>query len=327
MIINKPEEHVVPVVVAKQRLSNKTSFTTLVPNQNNKNIRYFSSVDAEIYFEDLFIDECVQINFSIQQQTLPIFGYNSYLYDDIALGSRLINGQFTINFTKASYLYDVLNTLTGVRDLEFTNTIDEHKPLWGKTFDIYMSYGDARQANKIANSTILVLKEVSITGCNQDLDYTGKPVYETYTFLARDIDFLSEGNFTYNNQENKEENNNNAEQPIKSIKISVSDFRSYIAINILFNPDFIIEEFEYAMDFSNAYRECKELENINTNEKPEITINDSSDNMKQYIQLMVLKDQVEQQGNKFKNYFLNTKIRCRYKNGDTKDIEQKLQIL
>lgn len=326
MITNKPEEYVVPVVVAKQRLSNKTSFTTLVPNQNNKNIRYFSSVDAEIYFEDLFIDECVQINFSIQQQTLPIFGYNSYLYDDIALGSRLINGQFTINFTKASYLYDVLNTLTGVRDLEFTNTIDEHKPLWGKTFDIYMSYGDARQATKIANSTILVLKEVSITGCNQDLDYTGKPVYETYTFLARDIDFLSEGELTYNAQQEQKEETNNLE-PIKSIKVSVSDFRSHIVIDIFFNPDFIIEEFEYAMDFSNAYREQKEIENLNTNEKPEFTITDSSDNARQYMQLIALKEQVEQQGNQLKNYFLNTKIRCRYKNGDAKDIEQKLQIL
>ena len=96
MIINKPSEKYIINYDNKQRLGNKTLFNNVVPNQNNVNVRYFSSIDAEIYFEDLYIDECVQINFAVQQQALPLYGYNSYVYDDIALGSRILISHFEI---------------------------------------------------------------------------------------------------------------------------------------------------------------------------------------------------------------------------------------
>ncbi len=198
MITNKPSEKVIPYESPRQRLGNKTLFTNITKNQNNLNVRYFSGIDAEIYFEDIYIDETVQISFTVQQQSLPLYGYNSYVFDDIALGSRIVQGQFTINFTKSNYMYQVLDTLAGMRNgnkIEKSKMIDSHQPLWNRTFNIYMSYGDAKQNDRVANSTILMLKQVSLTSCGQDLDYTGKPIYETYSFVAKDIDFITEGQY------------------------------------------------------------------------------------------------------------------------------------
>lgn len=198
MITRKPSEKVIPYASKRQRLGNKTLFTNLVKNQNNLNVRYFSGIDAEIYFEDVYIDETVQISFNVQQQAMPLFGYNSYVYDDIALGARLVNGQFTINFTKSNYMYQVLDTLSAMKNNNQTSVvknISSRAPLWNKTFDIYMSYGDAKQSNRVSNSTILVLKKVSLTSCSQEIDYSGNPIFETYSFVAKDIDFITEGEY------------------------------------------------------------------------------------------------------------------------------------
>jgi hypothetical protein len=201
-------------IPTKQRLGNKTLFTNTIDN-GIKQTRYFAGTDAEIYFDEIYIDEVVQIQYQIQQNTMPLFGYNSYVYDQIARGSRVINGSFTINFTQANYLYDVLNTLskqttsndiTIVKDLE--NTTDEFDdnntyginskktdirmgnsdgPMLDETFEIVLSYGDARQSNTSNSSTMLALTGVVLTGCSQVLGINGDPIYETYTFIARDV--------------------------------------------------------------------------------------------------------------------------------------------
>jgi hypothetical protein len=193
-----------------QRLGNKTLFSSSVPSVNGTK-RYFSGLDAEIYFGNTYIDETVQIAFTVQQSTLPLFGYNSYIFDAVAQGSRIINGQFVVNFTKASYLYEVLNTLADIdsnNNMTVTTTkenssseqnkttnkprqleITKKAPMWNKSFNIVCSYGDAREISSV-NSTMLQLDNVVITGCSQQYGIDGEPIYETYTFIARDIEFL-----------------------------------------------------------------------------------------------------------------------------------------
>jgi hypothetical protein len=69
---------------------------------------YFSGADMHIYFGDIWVDEITDISFTLQEEVLPIFGYNSYTYDTIARGKRMIQGQFTLNFTSTGYLQQVL---------------------------------------------------------------------------------------------------------------------------------------------------------------------------------------------------------------------------
>ncbi len=43
--------------------------------------RYYSVIDAEIYFQNYFVEDVSDINWAITQNVMPLFGYNSYIYD------------------------------------------------------------------------------------------------------------------------------------------------------------------------------------------------------------------------------------------------------
>lgn len=72
---------------------------------------YFSGADVRIYFGDIWLDEVTNLQFSMQEQVSPIFGYASYTWDKVARGTRYIQGSFTINFKESYYLHSVLNGL------------------------------------------------------------------------------------------------------------------------------------------------------------------------------------------------------------------------
>lgn len=336
MITNKPNEKYIINYDVNQRLGNKTLYTNLVPNQNNVNVRYFSSIDAEIYFDDIFIDECSQINFAVQQQILPLYGYTSYVYDDIALGNRIINGQFSINFTKAAYMYEVLDTLSTIKTNQksFTKSINPKGPLWEKTFDIYMSYGDARQDNRPEGSTILVLKQVNLIACTQDLDYTGKPIYETYSFVAKDIDFINEGHYIENNtyDNNKDKKLYEEIKPLQDVDCILSTDEKILNINFLFNKNFIIKSLLYKIG-SNKYIEAEELSEINTTEKQDYIIIDT-DNKDQFISykkaLKDINDAAQYSGTTSYSkpeFYLETTVEYEDFDGNTGKVSQKFKIL
>lgn len=69
---------------------------------------YFSGADMHIYFGDIWIDDITSLEFTLQEEVLPIYGYNSYTFDALARGRRQIVGSFTLNFTSVGYLQNVL---------------------------------------------------------------------------------------------------------------------------------------------------------------------------------------------------------------------------
>ena len=69
---------------------------------------YFSGADITIYFGDIFVDDITGLEFSLQERVQPVYGYNSYTYDSVARGQRLIQGSFTIAFREAGYIYRIL---------------------------------------------------------------------------------------------------------------------------------------------------------------------------------------------------------------------------
>lgn len=101
---------------------------------------------------------------------MPLFGYNSYIYDEVARGSRLIRGTFNINFISPNYLFDLLNRLDesmitnlssylvhapSVKAGEVVGQIDTSlegvrtnaatAPIWNKTFDIDVIFGEKQE--------------------------------------------------------------------------------------------------------------------------------------------------------------------------------------
>lgn len=70
--------------------------------------RYYSNIDAEIYINGEWIEDINSIQWDIQQRTIPLYGFNSYTFDDIARGTRIISGRFTINFTEPRFIENAI---------------------------------------------------------------------------------------------------------------------------------------------------------------------------------------------------------------------------
>lgn len=187
------------------RLNNIPNVTNIINGEK----RYYSSIDAEIYLGDKFVDEITTIQWSVQQQAMPIYGYNSYTFDDVAVGSRLVQGQFSVNFLKAGYLKQmqddpafgsVSRKIYGVDNKAKSKFEDDFRkrlntPMWDRGFDIVVGFGDhGKKVDSLKNSmyqTYMVLDCCQITGSMIQLDYNGEPVQEMYTFIARDIKYKS----------------------------------------------------------------------------------------------------------------------------------------
>lgn len=109
---------------------------------------YFSGANVNVYFGDIWVDQLFSIEFSLQEQVAPIFGFNSYTWDRIARGSRFISGTFTINFTENGYLQTILDSISSkVRDTN--NGADNH----ANEQQYYSSSRDDHVVQKIIQST------------------------------------------------------------------------------------------------------------------------------------------------------------------------------
>lgn len=70
--------------------------------------RYFTVVGVNIYIGNLFIDEVNSLQYALQDNAIPIYGYASRYVDAYGQGRSLVQGQLTINFVTEAYLYTVM---------------------------------------------------------------------------------------------------------------------------------------------------------------------------------------------------------------------------
>ncbi len=59
----------------QQSLNNKATFANIFEDVSGQKKRYFSGIDAEIYFDDIYIDDVVRIDFGVEQLGSAIYGY------------------------------------------------------------------------------------------------------------------------------------------------------------------------------------------------------------------------------------------------------------
>lgn len=69
---------------------------------------YYSGSQCFLYIGDVWVDEITSLQYQITQNKRPLYGYASQLFDDTAAGQVLVQGNFTINFKEAGYLWAVL---------------------------------------------------------------------------------------------------------------------------------------------------------------------------------------------------------------------------
>lgn len=217
-----------------KQLRSTPGYTNYVPGLH-KNIdgtissaelkRYYSSIDASIYINGEWIEDITDINWTVSQNTLPLFGYNSYIFDDVAQGQRMINGMFIINFTKPNKIPEVIATgnaaeyvngkkvsIKDESELKIGNggnfEIDEnwiinsenlatkqnanaiidnpkHYHVWKDRFDIDIVCGEADE--KSGPPVHIVLINCYITGSAQQRNSGGDVAVEQYNFIAQDF--------------------------------------------------------------------------------------------------------------------------------------------
>ena len=175
--------------------------------------RYYSILDAELYFGNEYVEDVHDCNWRISQNVQPLFGYNSYTYDELARGSRLISGNFTIVFTSPNYLFSILSAankanITLVENMasydvpKLSETVEavqrtsaygqresgHHAAMWPQDFDIDIIFGEKTGAGDPVHVIIL---GCAITGCQQMLSASGSgappAIMEQYSFIAQDI--------------------------------------------------------------------------------------------------------------------------------------------
>lgn len=181
------------VAGARPLFQNYLALQNADSNLNRTTKRYYSSTDVSIYFGDFFIDDAVAVNFEVSESAMLLYGYNSYVFDDVAKGARMVQGQFVINFTAANYLSKVLSDISQYKN---TGAITHSKfhALWPVGFDLLILHGSSQHSDADANDLqTIVLKNIFITGASiQYSAATGNPIGEIYSFIGQDVIFGGE---------------------------------------------------------------------------------------------------------------------------------------
>lgn len=175
--------------------------------------RYYSVIDAEVYFGNEYVEDVHDINWSVRQNVTPLFGYNSYTYDEVARGNRTVFGAFTINFTSPNYLFSILEAANKANGTSITSMTSytvpklassaepkpdgrtfgsrergHHANMWPQTFDIDIIFGEK---TGIGDPVHILILGCAIQSCQMMLSASaaGAPpaIMEQYSFIAQDI--------------------------------------------------------------------------------------------------------------------------------------------
>ena len=86
--------------------------STYIANQPFEyKLDYFSGAQANIYLGPILLDEVTSLQWSVHQAKIPIYGYASQFFNEMARGSVIVQGQFSINFIQPNYLFSVMHAL------------------------------------------------------------------------------------------------------------------------------------------------------------------------------------------------------------------------
>lgn len=95
------------------------------PTPKKRDNIYYSGANVKVYFGDVWVKELASIQYSIDEQVAPVYGFNSYMFDKIARGTRLVSGAFIVNHTEAGYINTILERLATNIDAEQKNALTE----------------------------------------------------------------------------------------------------------------------------------------------------------------------------------------------------------
>lgn len=178
--------------------------------------RYYSDISAEAYINGEWFEDINKIKWTVNQHTMFLFGYNSYIYDDISHGTRIITGEFTINFTEPNIINKAINQGTRTNSIGNGTTFEEysiqshknkvsidgsevayevnpvHNAIWKPRFDIDIVFGEKENlGGQSIMPKHIILWDCSITGSEIEIGANEGTLQEKYAFMARDFKIIS----------------------------------------------------------------------------------------------------------------------------------------
>lgn len=90
---------------------------------------YYSGTDTKVYLNGNEQSEISYINFSLNEQLKPIYGYASRTFDDMAVGNRIVTGIFRmpIKNPEDQDTYETVVGTTTLEEINNKNTEEENK--------------------------------------------------------------------------------------------------------------------------------------------------------------------------------------------------------
>lgn len=178
--------------------------------------RYYSDISAEAYINGVWFEDINTIQWQVNQQQMPLFGYNSYIYDDMAVGVRIIQGQFSINFTEPNIIgkaiaqgaksasvnngstYEAYSTQAhknkvAIDGTEITYQSNElRNAIWRPRFDIDIVFGEKEKLGGVdLMPKHIILWDCTVSSSGIGVSANGGVLVENYMFMARDFKIIS----------------------------------------------------------------------------------------------------------------------------------------
>ena len=79
-----------------------------IPFKSNPEI-FYSPAQVTIYIGRYLIEDAVRVRYAVVDNWTPVYGYNSRLWDDLAMGQTLVQGDLAIVFREEGYLRRVVH--------------------------------------------------------------------------------------------------------------------------------------------------------------------------------------------------------------------------
>ena len=156
--------------------------------QNLFTEEFFAGPDVSIYLNGSEQRNISQIQYTVQEQLKPIYGYDSMVFDDIAVGSRIVIGSFVMPILN-THDNDSLSTL------ERATSVKENLPSWVvKDFSKTPMATTRHEANPKVKKAQQMLRQVGY-----DVEASGfmdSTTYQAMTHYQRSNEISSVGEVT-----------------------------------------------------------------------------------------------------------------------------------
>jgi len=151
---------------------------------------YFSGAQSKVFFGDIWVDDIITIQFQVNNDKLPIYGYASEYFDAVAKGQVIIQGSLTVAFKEVGYLNIIKNVLDKQKEKKPSAVIKSIQDRMNGEFSLY-----GRQDAVLANTNFtpdLIRKSETIEQILDKLKRKKSPAFTGSKGNAQDFEDWAE---------------------------------------------------------------------------------------------------------------------------------------